>query len=896
MIKTNRLGKAGLLKKIHMPAGGSIELEYGREGNTVKMPQSRYVMTKVTRNDGYEQNQQMAGQHSYSERFDYRDGYYDRKERKFYGFQWVETVRGDGSLLRQRYDTTGYYTRGLLLESGLENEDGALFRRSENYYDPKTVGPVSVREPIKFPRLTEKRVRMYEAGDDAFLETVTTYNYDEFGNIIKMEDRGLTTDASDDIVAYIEYKDRSPNNTPYLMGLPEELVVKDHHDEVVRRRAGEYDENGNLTALKRYFGASDNEYAEYTFEYDDEVGNLIAVEDPLGYRKEYSYDSHVRSYVTEIRELNSRTFGHEYSSFLSYDYRYGVETSQTDRNGHTIVKTYDSFGRLVEVGSPYDSGEVNAVRYHYYTNTFPWKAVTENKISFEADDRQTMDTCLIIDGLRRSVLTAKEGEVYREGENLYGWNRSGYKVYDSKGRAVREGQSSFEQTGDLPSVPNEPLRPTLKSYDARDRVIATTLPDGAQLHTAYRIGDEVRSKITTDPEGNVTETDRDIRGNIVRIRKRDAEGELLTRASYEYTIMGELETVTDAKGSQSRFSYDLLGRRVELESPQSGLTHYTYDKADHLIRKVDANLRAAGEAINYHYDSLGRLERIDYPRIDDTHSTYGGPEAPHNRAGRIARIEDDSGSTENFYGKLGETKRTIKTVRRLDPNGGTKSADFSYRYDYQGRMREITYPDEETITYHYNRGGQVEKITSELHGLETTYVEQIGYDEYDQRVYLRYGNGVETRYRYDEERRWLKQIETNNRLQTLQDSTYHFDAVGNITRIANSASRYTTVQEYEYDGLYQLTGAEGTFEDREYGSLTATHRYSQSFSYDQLGNLLTKESSNEVSPSGGSSGLNYRLEYDYYPDRPGCIGEQQPKAVTNLGSSTIVTDPVLTKR
>jgi hypothetical protein len=151
-------------------------------------------------------------------------------------------------------------------------------------------------------------------------------------------------------------------------------------------------------------------------------------------------------------------------------------------------------------------------------------------------------------------------------------------------------------------------------------------------------------------------------------------------------------------------------------------------------------------------------------------------------------------------------------------------------------------------------------------------------------------------YRYDEERRWLKQIETNNRLQTLQDSTYHFDAVGNITRIANSASRYTTVQEYEYDGLYQLTGAEGTFEDREYGSLTATHRYSQSFSYDQLGNLLTKESSNEVSPSGGSSGLNYRLEYDYYPDRPGCIGEQQPKAVTNLGSSTIVTDPVLTKR
>lgn len=47
-VQLNKLGKVGLLKKITLPTGGEYELRYKREGNTVKMPQSRYVLSEVT--------------------------------------------------------------------------------------------------------------------------------------------------------------------------------------------------------------------------------------------------------------------------------------------------------------------------------------------------------------------------------------------------------------------------------------------------------------------------------------------------------------------------------------------------------------------------------------------------------------------------------------------------------------------------------------------------------------------------------------------------------------------------------------------------------------------------------------------------------------------------------
>ena len=47
-----QLGKGGLLKKIKLPTGGSYKLEHRGEGNTMVLPQSKYVLSSVTMNLG----------------------------------------------------------------------------------------------------------------------------------------------------------------------------------------------------------------------------------------------------------------------------------------------------------------------------------------------------------------------------------------------------------------------------------------------------------------------------------------------------------------------------------------------------------------------------------------------------------------------------------------------------------------------------------------------------------------------------------------------------------------------------------------------------------------------------------------------------------------------------
>ncbi len=97
----------------------------------------------------------------------------------------------------------------------------------------------------------------------------------------------------------------------------------------------------------------------------------------------------------------------------------------------------------------------------------------------------------------------------------------------------------------------------------------------------------------------------------------------------------------------------------------------------------------------------------------------------------------------------------------------------------------------------------------------TEYVKDIGYDEFGQRVALELGNGVETTYTYDEDRRWLEAITTvTSDQKTLQGITYRFDLVGNILGVGNRATAwgkgYTTSSTYAYDDLDQLVEASGT--------------------------------------------------------------------------------------
>ena len=105
--------------------------------------------------------------------------------------------------------------------------------------------------------------------------------------------------------------------------------------------------------------------------------------------------------------------------------------------------------------------------------------------------------------------------------------------------------------------------------------------------------------------------------------------------------------------------------------------------------------------------------------------------------------EDGTGAIEYFYGKMGEATKTRRTL--IVPNQAIATYVTQWTYDSHNRLLEMIYPDEEKITYPYNLGGQLEKV----HGYKSygyDYVSKIGYDKFEQRIYLKYCNGAETFY------------------------------------------------------------------------------------------------------------------------------------------------------
>ena len=58
------------------------------------------------------------------------------------------------------------------------------------------------------------------------------------------------------------------------------------------------------------------------------------------------------------------------------------------------------------------------------------------------------------------------------------------------------------------------------------------------------------------------------------------------------------------------------------------------------------------------------------------------------------------------------------------------------------------------------------------------YITKLGYDKFEQRSYLKYCNGAETFYTYDNRRR-LSNLAVNSGNTAIMDNDYTFDAVSN---------------------------------------------------------------------------------------------------------------------
>jgi RHS repeat-associated protein len=202
----------------------------------------------------------------------------------------------------------------------------------------------------------------------------------------------------------------------------------------------------------------------------------------------------------------------------------------------------------------------------------------------------------------------------------------------------------------------------------------------------------------------------------------------------------------------------------------------------------------------------------------------------------------------------------------LDPALESEVFASDTTYDALGRPIILTTPDNSRIHPFYNEANLLERVEAHLRGADavTTFVSDIDYNARGQRELIEYGNGVRTSNEYDSLTFRLIRLTTLRGAEPLQDLSYTYDPVGNITDIRDDAQQtiYFNNQvvephaEYTYDATYRLIVATGrehigqisqpqtSWNDEFRVNLPhpndgqAMRRYNERYEYDEVGNIL----------------------------------------------------------
>ena len=883
----NQTGKTNLLKKVTNFTGSAITLDYDMPAGSYEKPQRSWHLAKAEYHDPYSP----AGGARNLTTFEYSDPHYDRYERIEYGYARITSKQHDtenrDSLYR--YTVENYHNRNFVKRGKKSSEilyDGQGRKQIETLYDimladmnsGELIGDENCPSEV-FPVLESEIRHYYEGAATPQITTRKSFKYDQYRNVVLYINYGDINDPDDDFKAEIVYETGLQHN---LISLQKSMTVYGNSHptnpgSILRKRSAIYNEEGKVMEIQQH--NDDGSLSIYNYEYDG-YGNVNLMKMPENLNRQrmeyrYEYDTSVHTYPEKI----TNSLG--YTSSAEYDYYWGKPLLTRDINRNEIWYAYDNLGRLVSVTSPYEilSLVPYTLKMEYHPVNFSKWDIFENgnnnfsyAYTYHYDPQHPdnpMMTTLLCDNMGRWLQTKKDTEIGGMELSLV----LGKTVYDAFGRTVRQYHPFTESLSQRNLYNNyyQSSTATTINYDIQDREIYMRLPDNAETHMEYGFAQDAFNKKrftvkTTDAKRNIVTVYKDYRGLQTTV-----QAPINTQTRFIYNRMGELIKSTDPDGFETHYGYDLLGRCIIRHHPDAGSDKYFFDPAGNMIEHQTQNLIDNGQSVKYEYH-YNQLMAVDYPEnpVNRVEYIYGNDGALDNGAGRVIWQSDAAGNQLFYYGPFGEITKQIRTFILM---GEEQPYSFTtqFNYDAWNRIQNMTYPDGEYVEYAYNLGGQLQSVTGELNNQRYPYVKDIGYNEFEMKVSMEYGNGTAMKYDYDNLQRLTSLTSLTAHGESMQELKYHYDAVGNIENISNIAGVLnnglggTYQHQYDYDDLYRLKSANGSF--------NGISNYDLSMEYYGNGRIHTKSQRADILEEQVLRRMDYHNEYAYNNIQPNILSE-----------------------
>jgi YD repeat-containing protein len=594
-----------------------------------------------------------------------------------------------------------------------------------------------------------------------------------------------------------------------------------------------YDKNGNVkSVINADGGITINEY--------NIIGWLLSTESPMRYRTEYTYDNCGRV----VRIIQD--------------------------GGETTRIVYDAEGRILQEISPNqyklsDDGLNDAVKSYIYKNS-------------------RVGTVYKYDPLTGLLKTVTQ---YLDNGTVYVTSYT-YDIYGNVNTETKPNNTRYYYEYD---VMNRLIRYSFadNASDGGERV--KVLAEYSYLTLADGKTQKVQTRHLNDAETAITTETFDYAGRQIQLQNADGG-----RIETTYYANGLVHSVTNANGATTYFRYDglsrLTGKWEPIELGRYMYTGYKYDKAGRIIEelkskdKVEFKSMPASDRVitrTMEYDIMGWLTM-------ESDSTGKRITYAYDREGNLIRrniaIDNDTvSSTEYEYNHLGKPVIERAIVQSRDIYGSradysTMEIVTSYRYDKNGNLTEITYPDGGVTKYTYdslNRRTSTGATGLDENGNPAVIVSNTEYEWDGQVKTITDPKGAVIEYTYNGRGMLVKQEKTATDeygQQQKHTALYDYDLAGRkIAEVSPenyidgmSISQMSRT-EFTYDKMDRVILQKETYNTNGVWTSFVTRAYK----YDAEGNII-KELDGEGYKSGDGTAVELRIETGYgteYTYNPG---------------------------